>query len=130
MAFISVPISNKPRKLSKKKKEQMAKEKEASKKKTKEKKEYWKKAPVHVASSPYVPDRNAHLNIGSGPSISSKKLSKKDNNEQSDEMIERERLARIRSEEMKKMTAPLYSKGPYQYIGEDPDIIKNLGKKL
>ena len=130
MSFISVPINNKPRKLSKKQKEQLAKEKEIVKKNKAAKSKYWKTAPVHVESERYVPDRNAHLSINSGPSIMPKRPAPIAVDEKSEEMQERERIAKVRSEEMKKMIAPLYSKGPYQYIGEDPEIIKNLGKKL
>ena len=45
-------------------------------------------------------------------------------------MIKREKIAREYSKELKKRTAPLYNKGAYQYIGNDPEVIKNLGKKV
>ena len=28
-----------------------------------------------------------------------------------------------------KRIAPLYNKGPVQYVGDDPDVIRNAGKK-
>lgn len=46
------------------------------------------------------------------------------------EMAEREAIAQEKIEQKKKMVAPLYSKGGYQYIGDvDNEIIKDLGKK-
>lgn len=130
MGFIYVPISKKPRKLSKKQKEKMVEDKARAKKKTKEKSNYWKTAPVHVSSKPYIPERNSNLKINNAPTVRPAKPNEYKIEEQSEEMLERERQARILAEERKKRTAPLYSKGPYQYIGEDPEIIKNLGKKL
>lgn len=47
------------------------------------------------------------------------------------ELIERERMARQVAEHRKTMTAPLYSKGPYQYVGDaPPEIIETLGRKV
>lgn len=129
MGFLSLPTSSKPRKLSRKQKAQLAQEKEIQKKNKESRKDYWKKAPAHIPSDKYIPDRNSHLNISDSPTVAPK-LKKAVQIEYSDEMIERERIARLHSEELKKQTAPLYNKGPYQFIGEDPEIIKNLGKKL
>lgn len=47
------------------------------------------------------------------------------------EYMRRECVAREIAEERKKMVAPLYSKGSYQYIGDAPkEIIQNLGRKI
>jgi|SRR6185312_4032489 len=51
--------------------------------------------------------------------------------EHDDEYLRREEAARKISEERKKMVAPLYNKGGYQYIGDAPkEIIQNLGRKV
>lgn len=47
----------------------------------------------------------------------------------SEDMIERERLAQARSAQLRKRLAPLYNKGPYQYITDDTDL-SEIGKKL
>lgn len=47
------------------------------------------------------------------------------------ELQEREDRARKETDRKRKMLAPLYNKGPVQYLGDAPDdIIKNLGKKV
>lgn len=47
-----------------------------------------------------------------------------------DSMREREAKAREEAKRRASMTAPLYNKGPYQYIGGAPkEIIKSLGRK-
>lgn len=47
------------------------------------------------------------------------------------EMAEREALAQEEIERKKKMVAPLYNKGGYQYVGDaPPEIIKTLGRKV
>ena len=46
------------------------------------------------------------------------------------EMKEREAIARVESERRKKMIAPMYNKGAYQYIGGvDKAILHDIGKK-
>lgn len=129
MGFLSLPTSGKPRKLSRKQKAKLAEQKEIQRKNKESRKNYWKKAPVYVPADIYVPDRNSHLIISDSPTVAPK-VKKKIEIEYNEEMIERERIAKLQSEELKKQTAPLYNKGPYQYIGTDPDIIKNLGKKI
>lgn len=44
----------------------------------------------------------------------------------------REAAAAIEIERKKKMVAPLFNKGGYQYVGDDapPEIIQGLGRKL
>ena len=47
------------------------------------------------------------------------------------ELAEREAAAQREIERKKKMVAPLYNKGGYQYVGDaSEEIIKNLGKKV
>ena len=51
--------------------------------------------------------------------------------EQDEGYLERERKAMEIAEARKKMIAPLYNKGCYQYIGDAPkEIIQNLGRKI
>lgn len=51
--------------------------------------------------------------------------------EQNEGYLERERKAKEIAEARKKMIAPLYNKGCYQYIGDAPkEIIQNLGRKI
>lgn len=48
----------------------------------------------------------------------------------SQEMKEREAIARVEAERRKKMIAPMYNKGAYQYIGGvDEAILHDIGKK-
>ncbi len=48
-----------------------------------------------------------------------------------DEYQAREAKAKSETDRKKKMVAPLYNKGGYQYVGDaPPEIIKNLGKKV
>lgn len=130
MAFISLPIVNKPRKLSRKQKEKLKQQKAIVKKNKEERGTRWKTVPVHVSSEVYVPNRNAHLSINSNP-LPLPNIHIEYIREESEEMIEREKAALLIKEELKKQTAPLYNKGPYQFIGtDDPEIIKNLGKKV
>lgn len=49
--------------------------------------------------------------------------------EESPEMLERERLAQVEKDRKRKRLAPLYNKGPVQYITDDADP-KELGRKL
>ena len=51
--------------------------------------------------------------------------------EQDEGYLERERKAKEIADDRKKMVAPLYNKGCYQYIGDAPkEIIQNLGRKI
>lgn len=51
--------------------------------------------------------------------------------EHDDEYLMREEAAIKIAQERKKMVAPLYNKGGYQYIGDAPkEIIQNLGRKV
>ena len=51
--------------------------------------------------------------------------------EHDEEYVRREEIANRIAEERKKMVAPLYNKGGYQYIGDAPkEIIQNLGRKI
>lgn len=48
-----------------------------------------------------------------------------------DDYVAREKAAQKIAEERKQMIAPMYSKGPYQYLGDAPkEIVRNLGKKI
>jgi hypothetical protein len=47
-----------------------------------------------------------------------------------EDMAVRERLAQAEAERRKKMIAPMYNKGAYQYIGGvTPEILHDIGKK-
>lgn len=47
------------------------------------------------------------------------------------EMAEREAAAQKEITRKKSMTAPIYNKGGYQYVGDmPPEIIKTLGRKV
>lgn len=47
------------------------------------------------------------------------------------EMAGRERAARVVAEGRKKMVAPMWNKGTYQYIGDlPPELIETLGRKV
>lgn len=49
----------------------------------------------------------------------------------SPDMLDRELQAQAIATSRKKMVAPLYNKGAYQYIGDaPPEIIKTLGRKV
>jgi hypothetical protein len=49
-----------------------------------------------------------------------------------DGWLEREAAAAVETERKKKMVAPMWNKGGYQYVGDDapPEIIQGLGRKL
>jgi hypothetical protein len=128
MGFIVSNSSNKPTKLSKTQKEALAKSKKVEKEVRKERQDRLLKAPAYVPPKLNIPDRNAGIKINSGPSHTPRVEDKPV--EMSPEMIEREQKALEEKERMKGRTAPLYSKGPYQLIPDDPEIIKDLGKKV
>lgn len=51
--------------------------------------------------------------------------------DRSEEWLRREAAAHAETERKKKMVAPLYNKGGYQYVGDaPPEIIKTLGRKV
>lgn len=44
---------------------------------------------------------------------------------------QRERLAKEESDRRKKMVAPAYNKGAYQYIGDaPPEVVQTMGRKI
>jgi len=129
MGFFSVPITYKPKKLSKKQKQQLGEQRKVQRQVENERKNYWKTAPVYSLPKIEIPNRNPHAIIHSGPSIPPIEVEKV-KPEYDEEMLERERKAKLVTEDLKKMTAPLFNKGGYQFIGSDPEIIKNLGKKV
>ena len=129
MGYLSVPITYRPKKLSKKQKEELVERKKEQRKVAKERKDYWKNAPTDTSPGPVSPNRNPHLQIHSG-ATAPVPHNEKVKIEYDEEMLERERKAKLITEDLKKMTAPLFNKGGYQYIGNDPDIIKDLGKKV
>lgn len=128
MAFFSVPYKQKKRRLSKKQKSMLTEEREMIKKRNALKETAWREG---LLSEPerYIPDRNSHLRISNEPTHEPSRISKPDNN-YSEEMVEREKKAKEISDQLSKQVAPLYNKGPYQLISNDPEIIKNLGKKV
>lgn len=128
MSFIVSKITHKAKKLSKKQKEELAKQKRVEKKVKKDRHDYLLKAPVYNPPKLNIPDRNQGVKINSGATHDPAKVDVVI--EMSEEMVERERKALEEKEKLKGRTAPLYSKGPYQYIPDDPEIIKNLGKKV
>lgn len=126
--MIIVNHTFKPRRLSKKKKAKLAQEEAAAKETRKIRDSYWRTAPTLVHERPFVADRNQGLSINDAPGLSP--IKPPPTVEIDDDMISREKKAKEHSDRLKKQVAPLYSKGPYQYIGDDPEIIKNLGKKV
>lgn len=74
--------------------------------------------------------RDDHAEIPS-KGVAGVKINKAETSEDlSQEMAEREALARAEADRRKKMIAPMYNKGAYQYIGGvDEAILHDIGKK-
>ena len=131
MSIICTGSKHKPRKESKRQREVRLRLEIEEKERKKRRKEYIKTAPDFVPkynTESLMPQRGTGKEVKDThekvkPEVQSKV-------EYTGEMAERERIAQEELERKKKQTAPLYNKGPVQYIDDIPEIIRDLGKKV
>jgi len=74
--------------------------------------------------TPHYPSRG--IDVSQGQTIEEQSTQ----HEYGEEMFQREQKARKEAERRKKMIAPLYNKGAYQYIGDvAEEVVRDLGRK-